>query len=105
MIIDESVGGADLYGGINTLEPGATIPVHWHSVGELQFILAGTGVTIDRDGAEARIGPHSVVFSPAGFDGAHGFRNTGLTPLSILFVYPSAGGEAPDFNLLADDLS
>jgi mannose-6-phosphate isomerase-like protein (cupin superfamily) len=100
LFIDGSVPGADLYGGVNVLAPGAVIPTHWHSVGELQFILSGTGVTMDRDGTESAIGPHSVVFAPAGLDGAHGFRNTGLVPLAILFAYPSPGGAAPDFNLL-----
>lgn len=103
MFIDGSVPGADLYGGVNVLAPGAAIPTHWHSVGELQFILSGTGVTVDRDGVESPIGPHSVIFAPAGRDGAHGFTNTGLVPLSILFVYPSPGGAAPDFNILADE--
>lgn len=103
MFIDTSVLGADLNGGVNVVAPGAIIPTHWHSVGELQFILSGTGVTIDVDGVESPIGPHSVVFAPAGRDGAHGFVNTGLVPLSILFVYPSPGGAAPDFNVIADE--
>ena len=98
MFIDGSIPGADLYGGVNVLAPGATVPLHWHSVGELQFILSGTGVSL-ATGAEVPVGPHSVVFSPGGAAGAHGFRNTGLVPLSILFVYPAAGGEPPDFNL------
>lgn len=105
MFIDASVPGADLYGGVNVLAPGAVIPTHWHSVGELQFILSGTGVTTDQDGVETPIGPHSVVFAPAGRIGAHGFINTGLVPLSILFVYPSPGGAAPDFNLLSAEAS
>ena len=100
LFIDGSVPGADLYGGVNVLAPGAVIPTHWHTVGELQVILSGTGVTVDRDGIESPIGPHSVVFAPAGREGAHGFTNTGLIPLSILFVYPSPGGAAPDVNLL-----
>ena len=101
MFIDASVPGADLYGGVLALAPGARIPAHWHSIGELQFILSGTGVTVDKDGLESPVGPHTVVFAPSGRDGAHGFVNTGLVPLSILFVYPSPGGSAPDFNLIA----
>lgn len=103
LFIDSSVPGADLYGGVNVLAPGTTLPTHWHSVGELQFILSGTGVAVNAAGLETPIGPHSVVFAPAGRDGAHGFTNTGLVPLSILFVYPSAGGAAPDFNLLVPE--
>jgi oxalate decarboxylase/phosphoglucose isomerase-like protein (cupin superfamily) len=104
MIIDGSVPGADLYGGIIALEPGAAIPAHWHSIGEMQFVLSGTGVTVDGRGGRSPVGPHSVVFAPAGPDGAHGFENTGLVPLSILFVYPSPGGAAPDFHRVEDDI-
>ncbi len=100
LFLDASVPGADLYGGINTLAPGATIPLHSHSVGELQFILAGSGVTIHGDGGETPVEPHCVVFAPRGLDGAHGFRNTGSVPLRIVFVYPSPGGAVPDFNLV-----
>lgn len=100
LFLDGSVPGADLYGGINVLAPGATIPLHWHSMGELQFILSGTGEALDASGRRVPVGPHSVVFGPAGRDGGHGFVNTGQVPLAILFVYPSPGGIAPDFNLL-----
>lgn len=100
LFLDSSVPGADLYGGINVLAPGATIPLHWHSMGELQFILSGTGDAVDAAGRQTPVGPYSVVFGPAGRDGGHGFVNTGLVPLAILFVYPSPGGLAPDFNLL-----
>jgi len=105
LFVDGSVPGADLYGGVNALAPGAVLPTHWHSVGELQFILSGTGVTVDRSGVASPIGPHSIIFAPAGPDGAHGFVNTGLVPLSILFVYPSPGGAAPDFNILGAEAS
>ncbi|MCI0581859.1 MAG: cupin domain-containing protein [Chloroflexi bacterium] len=100
MLLDSSVPGADLYGGINVLAPGAQIPAHWHSMGELQFILSGTGEALDARGGRVPVAPHGVVFSPAGSAGGHGFVNTGLVPLAILFVYPSPGGLAPDFNLL-----
>lgn len=100
LFLDGSVPGADLYGGINVLAPGAMIPLHWHSIGELQFILSGTGDAVDARGRRAPVGPHSVVFSQGGPLGGHGFVNTGLVPLAILFVYPSPGGLAPDFNLV-----
>jgi oxalate decarboxylase/phosphoglucose isomerase-like protein (cupin superfamily) len=105
LFVDASVPGADLYGGVNVLAPGTVLPTHWHSVGELQFILSGTGVTVDRSGVASLIGPHSVIFAPAGPNGAHGFVNTGLVPLSILFVYPSSGGAAPDFNIIEAEAS
>jgi mannose-6-phosphate isomerase-like protein (cupin superfamily) len=101
IFLDPSVAGADLYGGVNVLAPGGEIPTHWHPVAELQFILSGTGLTTDAAGAETAIGPHSVVYAPAGPDGAHGFRNPGPMPLSILFVYPSPGGRPPDLHVVA----
>ena len=30
MFIDGRLPGADMYGGINTVAPGAEIPLHWH---------------------------------------------------------------------------
>ena len=96
LIIDKLIDGADLYGGINVLEPGRTIPAHWHDDrGELQFILSGVGVALDGQGGETLVGPHHVVFAPGGPEGTHGFRNDSNLPLVILFFYPSAGGEAP----------
>ena len=96
LFIDERLPGADMYGGINTLAPGAEIPRHWHPIGELQYFLAGEGLLLDADGGETPIIQGGSVFSPPGPGGAHGFRNTGTVPLQILFVYPSAGGAPPE---------
>jgi uncharacterized cupin superfamily protein len=98
--VDGAVAGADVYAGINVLAPGFEIPMHWHRTGELQFILSGTGVALDAMGAEILVSANSTIFSPAGSDGAHGFINTGDVPLTILFVYPSPGGDAPDLNFV-----
>lgn len=94
-LVDSTTPGADLYGGINVLEPGHSIALHSHDVGELQFILHGVGIAHDDRDRDIPVGPHSSVFAPAGR--AHGFTNTGPLPLVILFVYPSAGGEQPKF--------
>ncbi len=96
LITDDTLAGADLYTVVNVLEPGATIPLHWHSVGELQFVLAGHGLFLDAAGGEAPLSPHDSVFSPPGPAGAHGFRNPGHLQLALLCVYPSPGGRAPD---------
>ena len=96
LFVDERLPGADMYGGIFTMAPGAELPLHWHPIGELQFFLAGEGLLLDADGAETPISKGGSVFSPPGPGGAHGFRNTGHEPLQILFVYPSAGGIPPE---------
>jgi uncharacterized cupin superfamily protein len=101
VLLDAAVPGSDMYGGFNVLAPGARIPLHWHSVGECQFILSGTGLVVDSDGVETPVEPHSMVFSPRGEGGAHGFINTGQLPLTILFVYGSPDGASPDFNVVA----
>jgi gentisate 1,2-dioxygenase len=98
--VDTRVPGADLHAGINVLAPGFEIPLHWHSVGELQFILSGTGIAIDRNGRRVRVSPGDTVFGPAGRAGAHGFINTGDLPLAVLFAYPSPGGEPPDLTFV-----
>lgn len=95
-MVDDRVAGADLYGGVISVGPGATIPLHWHRRGELQFVLEGRGVLL-RPGSETRVAPRSAIFSPAGRDGAHGFRNTGRGPLVILFFYRAPGGRRPQF--------
>ncbi len=102
LFVDATVPGADLYGGVNVLAPGGRIPLHWHPVGELQFILSGTGLFVDADGSELPVGSHGSVFSPAGPSGAHGFVNNGPVPLAILFVYASPGGIAPDLTFLGE---
>jgi oxalate decarboxylase/phosphoglucose isomerase-like protein (cupin superfamily) len=98
VFVDERLAGADMYGGIINFAPGAELPLHWHAIGELQFVLAGEGVLLDADGNETPIATGGSVFSPPGPGGAHGFRNTGLEPLQVLFVYPSAGGAPPELH-------
>jgi oxalate decarboxylase/phosphoglucose isomerase-like protein (cupin superfamily) len=95
LFVDARLERADMYGGINTVAPGAELPLHWHPIGELQYFLAGEGLLLDADGGETPIRQGGSVFSPPGPGGAHGFRNTGAEPLQILFVYPSPGGAPP----------
>jgi mannose-6-phosphate isomerase-like protein (cupin superfamily) len=92
-LLDESDPGAELFAVLVAI--GGEIPLHYHPVMELQFVLAGHGLALDADGREVPIGPGGSVLSPAGPSGAHGFRNTGSLPLQLLCVYPSPGGRVP----------
>ena len=74
-ILDVSTEGAELFAVLVAI--GGDIPLHYHPVMELQFVLSGTGLALDADGGETPIGPGGAVLSPAGAAGAHGFRNTG----------------------------
>lgn len=94
IVCDRSTVGADLFGVMVAI--GGDIPLHHHSMMEFQFVLSGTGLALDADGGEVPIAPGGTVLSPAGAAGAHGFRNTGPLPLTLLCVYPSPGGATPD---------
>lgn len=96
MIIDDTVPGADMNGGIVTLDPGVTITLHYHSQFEFQYVVSGSGVALDSLGGETPIVAGGAVLSPHGASGAHGFRADESGPLSILFLYPNAGGHGPD---------
>jgi uncharacterized cupin superfamily protein len=92
-LLDETDAGAELFA--VEVAIGVDIPLHYHPVLELQYVLAGHGLALDADGGETPIAPGGSVISPAGPAGAHGFRNTGSLPLQLLCVYPSPGGVVP----------
>lgn len=94
IVCDRTTPGADLFGVMVAI--GGDIPLHSHSMMEFQFVLSGTGLALDADGGEVPIAPGGTVLSPAGPSGAHGFRNTGPLPLTLLCIYPSPGGATPD---------
>jgi len=94
IVCDATTPGADLFGVMVAI--GGDIPLHYHSMMEFQFVLSGTGLALDADGGEIPIAPGGTVLSPAGPAGAHGFRNTGPLPLTLLCIYPSPGGATPD---------
>lgn len=92
-VLDQTDPGAELFGVLVSIS--GDIPLHYHPVFELQYVLNGTGVALDADGGETPIGPGGAVLSPGGASGGHGFRSTGSMPLQLLCVYPSPGGAAP----------
>ncbi len=94
LVLERTTPGADLFG--VSVAIGGEIPLHYHSMMEFQFVVSGTGLALDADGGEIPISAGGTVLSPAGPAGAHGFRNTGPLPLTLLCVYPSPGGATPD---------
>jgi mannose-6-phosphate isomerase-like protein (cupin superfamily) len=92
-LLDASTPGAELFAVLVAI--GGDIPLHHHPVMELQYVLAGPGLALDVDGGQIPIAPGGTVISPAGPSGAHGFRNTGSLPLTLLCVYPAPGGATP----------
>lgn len=94
LVIERSTPGADLFG--VEVAIGGEIPLHSHSMMEFQYVVSGSGLALNADGEELAISPGGTVVSPAGPAGAHGFRNTGPLPLTLLCLYPSPGGATPD---------
>lgn len=94
LVVNRSTPGADLFGVAVAI--GGEIPLHLHSMMEFQYVVSGSGLALNADGAEIPISPGGTVVSPARAAGAHGFRNTGALPLTLLCIYPSPGGETPD---------
>lgn len=104
LIFDEQTPTVSLLVGIVELpERGSTIPLHYHSsVDEFQYIVSGSGVVWDAEGNEHPLRPGTCIYCGPGPKGAHGYKNTGASPLVILFVYPSPGGKPPDV-IVVDD--
>ena len=102
VICDDRTPTAALLAGVNTLAPGARIPVHFHDYEELQFIVSGSGLALDGRGGEHPIGPGSAVYCAAGREAAHGFVNTSDVPLAIFYAYSTPGGAAPSLEWLGE---
>ena len=102
VICDASTPTASLITGVNTLAPGARIPLHFHDYEELQYILSGDGLALDADGREHRLEPGSAVYCAAGRRAAHGFMNNGQAPLAILYVYATPDAAPPSLEWLED---
>ncbi len=72
--------------GVAELAPGATSEgaEHRHDPPEAYFVLRGRGV-VTVDGEEHPLEPGTVAYVPG--DVAHVARNTGTTPLELLYVF------------------
>jgi len=94
---------SSLVGVVELPERENTIPLHYHSsVEEFQYIISGSGVAWDAEGNEYPLGPGTSVYCGPGPKGAHGFKNTGASPLVILFIYPSAAGKPLDLIVVVE---
>ena len=83
-LLDEELGAEHFIAGSSTFQPGVAVPLHSHNVEELVTVLEGSGECEIED-RRFPVQPFDTTFIPAGI--VHCFRNTGQTPLSILWVY------------------
>jgi quercetin dioxygenase-like cupin family protein len=73
--------------GISSYPPGTGAPLHWHNCDEHVTLLAGSA-EVEIDGRVTPLVPDDTTYCEAGI--VHAFRNTGDTPMKILWVYSSA---------------
>jgi len=72
--------------GISSYPPGTGAPPHSHNCDEHVTLLAGMG-EVEIDGKATPLVPDDTTYVEAGI--VHCFRNTGVTPMKILWVYTS----------------
>ncbi|HTY72648.1 MAG TPA: cupin domain-containing protein [Actinomycetes bacterium] len=73
--------------GISTYPPGTGAPLHTHNCDEHVILLEGRG-EVEAAGVVTPLVPYDSTYVLAGIE--HAFRNTGDSPMVILWVYPSA---------------
>jgi mannose-6-phosphate isomerase-like protein (cupin superfamily) len=73
--------------GISSYPLGTGAPLHRHNCDEHVTLLEGTG-EVEIAGQVTPLEPPDTTYILAGID--HAFRNTGTTPMKILWVYSSA---------------
>jgi mannose-6-phosphate isomerase-like protein (cupin superfamily) len=72
--------------GISIYPPGTGAPLHSHNCDEHVTLLAGSA-DVEIAGQVTALQPDDTTYVPAGVN--HAFRNTGTTPMKILWVYTS----------------
>ena len=72
--------------GISTYPVGKGAPLHSHNCDEQVTLLAGTA-EVEIAGEITKLEPDDTTYVTAGI--VHAFRNTGDTPMKILWVYTS----------------
>ncbi len=87
-LVGDDQGSAPVRIGIQTSPPGYSTGTHSHPYMEIITVIEGTGVAwIDRESDAMAIGPGSTIVAPP--NKAHGFRNTGQTPMRTYGVHTS----------------
>ena len=81
-----AAGENKITSGISTYPVGTGAPLHSHNCDEQVTLLAGTA-EVEVAGEITRLEPDDTTYVTAGI--VHAFRNTGDTPMKILWVYTS----------------
>jgi quercetin dioxygenase-like cupin family protein len=88
-LVGDDAGSTPVRVGIQTSPPGYSTGTHSHPYMEIVTVIEGTGEAwIEGEGGAMPIGPGSTLVVPP--NTAHGFRNTGQTPMRSYGVHASA---------------
>jgi len=88
LITSQSAAGENkITTGISVYPPGTGAPLHRHNCDEHVTLLDGQA-EIDIAGSVTQLHAHDTTYVAAGV--SHAYRNTGATPMTILWVYSSA---------------
>lgn len=82
-----SLGEAKITSGMSTYPVGGGAPFHSHNCDEQVTLLEGTG-EVEVGGVVTQLKQYDTTYIPGG--NVHCFRNTGDTPMKILWVYSAA---------------
>lgn len=87
-LVGDDEGSTPVRLGIQTSPPGYSTGTHWHPYMEIITVIEGTGEAwIDGEGDGIPIGPGTTIVAPPNV--AHGFRNTGQTPMRSYGIHAS----------------
>ena len=56
---------------LRSFKPGTHVPLHWHPIEALYYVISGRAVMTDIEGKSYDIRPGSVIYYPAGIAGSH----------------------------------
>ena len=59
---------------LNIFKAETHVPIHWHLVEALYYVISGHAVLEDIEGRNHDIGPGSAIYYPPGIAGAHGWN-------------------------------
>jgi mannose-6-phosphate isomerase-like protein (cupin superfamily) len=87
LVVHARVPSSHFTTGISAYPPGRGAPFHRHNCAEQVTLLEGRG-EVEIDGVVTPLQPYDSTYIEAGR--VHCFRNTGDTPMKILWIYDSA---------------
>ncbi len=68
-----------------TMDPGTHVPLHWHAVEKLYYVMSGRAILTDIEGNTCEIRAGSVIYVSPGIASSHGWNVT--EKLQLVGIY------------------